>query len=72
MERLVELAVYTADGKPAHVVIVHAYAQDHAEKFRTLIEDQVDCEYLEIFPLSPVIGTHVGPGTIGVALHTEV
>ena len=72
MERLVELAVYTADGKPAHVVIVHAYAQDQAENFRTLIEDQIDCEYLEIFPLSPVIGTHVGPGTIGVALHTEV
>ena len=72
MERLVELAVKTADGKPAHVAIVHADARDHAEKFRTLIEAYIDCEYLEIYPLSPVIGTHIGPGSIGVALHTEV
>jgi len=71
MERLVELAVDKADGKPAHVGIIHANAPDQAEIFRNQIADQIKCSQLDIYELSPVIGTHVGPGTIGIALYTE-
>jgi len=71
LARLVELAVDKADRKSAHVGIIHANAPDQAEIFRNQIADRIRCSQLDIYELSPVIGTHVGPGTIGIALYTE-
>ena len=71
MAKMVELAVDKAAGKTAHVGIIHANAPDLAERFRNQIADRIKCSQLDIYELSPVIGTHVGPGTIGVALYTE-
>ncbi|KAA3647930.1 MAG: DegV family protein [Chloroflexi bacterium] len=66
--RLIELAVEKSNGKPVHVGVLHANALSEAEEMKKRISDQVDCQHLEIYELSPVIGTHVGPGTLGVAV----
>jgi DegV family protein with EDD domain len=71
MERLVQLAAEKADGKPANVGIIHANSHDLAVDLQHQIVNYINCLQLEIYELSPVIGTHVGPGTIGVALYPE-
>jgi DegV family protein with EDD domain len=72
MERLVQIAAEQAGGKPAHVGVIHANAPDAAEEFKKMLEAEVDCKYLEIFGLSPVIGVHVGPGALGCAIYPDL
>jgi len=70
LQRLVELAVEKANGKPAHVGVIHAQAAEDAHQIKATLSQQIDCAEMGIYDLSPVIGTHVGPGAIGIALHT--
>lgn len=70
LKRLIELAVEKADGKPAHVGVIHAQAPDEAEETKVEMENQINCVESETYVISPVIGTHAGPGALGVAIHT--
>ena len=70
IERLIRLAVEQANGKPVSVGVVHAKAFKEAKDLRDQLSEQLDCTQIEIYDISPVIGTHVGPGTIGVAIYT--
>ncbi|MFN2177151.1 MAG: DegV family protein [Anaerolineales bacterium] len=72
LARLVDLAVQEAAGRPVHIGIIHADALADAEEFKSQLAEAVDCKYLEIYDLSPVIGVHVGPGTVGIAIYAEV
>jgi DegV family protein with EDD domain len=72
LSRLIELAANIAADRPAHVGILHADAYNLAVAFRKHIKENIDCLQLDIYELSPVIGTHVGPGAIGVAVYPEV
>ena len=69
--RLIELAVEKADGKPAHIGIMHSNAPGEADQIHDQLIAQIDCKQLNIYNLSPVIGTHVGPGTVGIGIYTE-
>jgi len=68
-ERLIQLAVEKADGKPVKVGVMHANALREAENLRDQLLEQLDCTKIEINDISPVIGAHVGPGTIGLAIY---
>jgi DegV family protein with EDD domain len=70
VKRLIELAVEKAGGKPAHVAVIHAEARTEAESLKTELEAQINCLDCEIYIISPVIGTHTGPGALAVAVHT--
>ena len=59
-----------AGGKKAHVGILHANVPEEAEAFKKELLANVDCDEIGIYPISPVIGTHAGPGTLGVVVHT--
>ena len=48
-----------------------ANALEEAQAFREQIMRQVDCAPPQLIDLSPVIGAHVGPGTIGVAVYND-
>jgi DegV family protein with EDD domain len=69
-QRLMDLAVEKADGKKAYVGIIHAQAPEDAEKIKEELSKRMDCAEMGVYELSPVIGTHVGPGTLGIAVHT--
>ncbi len=69
--RLVELVVEKAAGESAHIGITHANALEEAKHLRDQLLLQLDCRHSEIYDFSPVIGTHVGPGTLGVAFYPE-
>lgn len=71
LSRLVELAEEKAGGQPVHVGVMHAHAPEEAAEFQTRLAERLRCEQLHTFELSPVIGAHVGPGTIGLALYVE-
>lgn len=71
MAKLVQLATDKAGGKPIHVGIIHADALDDATILQNQLQSQLDCKQAGIYEISPVIGTHVGPGTVGVAVYTE-
>jgi len=68
-ERLIQLAVEQADGKPVMVGVMHANAFEEAKNLQAQLLEQLDCTQIEIYDLSPVIGAHVGPGTIGLAIY---
>lgn len=70
LQRLMDLAVEKADGKKACVGIIHAQAPEEAKAVQMALSERLDYAEMEIYELSPVIGTHVGPGTLGIALHT--
>jgi DegV family protein with EDD domain len=70
-QRLIELAEEQANGRPVHVGIVHANAPGAAQKFRDEVEQRLNCKEIFTVEFSPVIGVHVGPGTIGIALYAE-
>ncbi len=70
-QRMIELAEEQANGRPVHVGIVHANAPGAAQKFRDEVEQRLNCKEIFTVEFSPVIGVHVGPGTIGIALYAE-
>lgn len=69
--RLAELAEEKAGSKPVHVGVLHANAPEVAAEFQSLLAERLKCDQIYTFELSPVIGTHVGPGTIGLAMYVE-
>lgn len=71
LAKLVELVTDKANGKPVHIGIIHADALSDAKRLQGQLHNQLDCKELEIYEISPVIGTHVGPGTVGVAVYPE-
>jgi len=72
ISRLLELASEKAAGKRCHIAIMHAQALKEAETMRDEIQQMLDCYEIVIHDISPVIGTHVGPGALGISVHTVV
>jgi len=71
LQRLITLAEQQADGRPVQVGIVHANVPQAVQEFRDIVEKRLKCNEIFTVEFSPVIGVHVGPGTIGIALYAE-
>jgi len=54
-----------------HVVVMHAYAQDEAERLKERVSSEFDCAELWLSEFSPVMGYTCGTGTIGLAFYTD-
>ncbi len=67
--RLIEILETELDGKsPINMIgVVSAAADEGAEYLMAEIKKRFDPTELMLADLSPVIGTHTGPGTVGVA-----
>lgn len=68
-ERMVEIMEEMSDRfTEFKVAITHAAASDEAEKLRAMVveRERVHCQELLIAELSPALGVHTGPGTVGV------
>ncbi len=70
VKRLIELAEEKAGGKPAYLGIIHAQVEEEAETLQDELREKLNPSKSGIYIISPVIGTHVGPGALAVALHT--
>jgi DegV family protein with EDD domain len=68
IDRLAAAAEERAAGGPVDVVVAHAVAPERAAEVWSVLEQRVEiAERLETL-MGPVVGTHVGPGAVGVAV----
>lgn len=65
LERLAELAL--ALRPLTHLAIIHGAAPAAAEGLRARLAPHVGTAELIVRPIGPVLGTHIGPGAVGVA-----
>ena len=56
---------------PVHAAVMHSDATEAAEKLSQRVETEFQCEELYVSEFSPVMGTHTGPGLLGVAFWSE-
>ena len=71
LDRLITLAEEQVGGGSASVGVMHASSPKEAQDFLDQIQLRINCSQTMIVELSPVIGTHVGPGTIGLSVYAD-
>ena len=68
IRRLLAQASEAAGDEPQHVVVAHALAPDRADEVLAALQTVVDVAEHHQVVIGPVVGTHTGPGAVGVAL----
>ncbi len=71
LARLSELVEEKAAGKPVHLSVYHAAAHAEASQLLGQLAARMNCVETLLLDLSPVIGAHVGSGTIGVSVYSD-
>jgi DegV family protein with EDD domain len=72
MTRLVELVGERTGGKkPVRIAVLHANSHEDAEATLELAKSTYQVTEGAVTDVSPVIGTHVGPGTVGICWMVE-
>lgn len=72
LRRVIEIAEERLEGRrPKEAAIIQADAHADLEKFEEMVRERLNPERLHTVTLSPAVGTHGGPGTLGIAFCTE-
>ncbi len=72
LRRVIEIAEDRLAGRrPAELSIIHAEAQADLPAFTEMVTDRLKPEHMTTRILTPAVGTHGGPGTLGIAFYTE-
>lgn len=70
MDRLMEIVAERAGSASSlHASVLHAQAKEEAEAIRDRVSGAFRFAELYMAGVSPAIGTHVGPGTVGIAFY---
>jgi len=73
IKRMVEIVVERTRGrKPIHLAVGHTNAEEKGREVMEEITSILEPEEVLFTTVSPVIGTHVGPGGVGIAYLTGV
>jgi DegV family protein with EDD domain len=68
LNRLVEATIERIDGRtPVYLGVMHANAPDFAADLLAKTEALIDVKGSVVTPVSPGVGVHLGPGTVGLA-----
>ena len=68
MARVVEvMQERIGDRSPVRVASIHANAPEEAKKLKALVDEAISPKESVITDVSPAVGTHTGPGTLGLA-----
>jgi DegV family protein with EDD domain len=68
LNRLVELAVEKiGDRRPVYMAVIHANAIDDAEHVMEMLGEKLPLKARVVTSVAPTVGTHTGPGTVGIA-----
>ncbi len=68
LQRLIELAeAGIGDRKPVHLAVLHANAPEDAGALIEEANSRIEAVETVFSTVSPVVGTHAGPGTVGLA-----
>lgn len=72
LERMIEIAASRLQGKtPAELVVMHTGMDADTELFTALVRERLKPESCLPSLITPVIGTHTGPGTLGIAFYVR-
>jgi DegV family protein with EDD domain len=72
VERLMELCKKDVNGGRLHCAVINAMAKEDAEQLKQqIVAAYPNVQDMMVADVSPVIGTHVGPGTIGICFYAE-
>lgn len=71
IDRILKIMKNELGQSPAHIAVMHAYAQDEAERLWQRISAEFNCVELWLTELSPVIGYACGAGALGLAYYAE-
>jgi DegV family protein with EDD domain len=71
IERVLDLMAERVGDKPVNAAVLHCHALDEAQRLAERVTTRFDCQELLITEAGPVIGTHAGPGTLGVTFYTN-
>ena len=52
--------------RPSRVAVAHIQAEEAAQELAERARERLNCVSLHISEVGPVVGTHVGPGTLGL------
>lgn len=70
LQRVVEIAAERLEGRtPTGVAIIHAEAGDDVALVEHLVKARLGLDHVHKSVLTPVVGTHGGPGTLGLAFY---
>ncbi len=69
--KLIEIMDERISGTPLHVAVMHGDAGEEAKKLEQIVAERYKPVELMLSEITPVIGTHMGPGTIGLAFYNE-
>jgi DegV family protein with EDD domain len=70
-KKLVKEATADLQGKRAHINVMHADAADEAEELLRVLNDRLECAEIFLTQFHPFMGTHTGPGLVGVSYWGE-
>jgi DegV family protein with EDD domain len=62
-----KMAERLPSSRPLKVAVIHAAAPEKAQQLRHMIEARFVCVEVIVAQLSPAMGVHSGPGTVGVS-----
>jgi DegV family protein with EDD domain len=68
LNRMLDLAQEIVDQKPVRAAVIHAGVPEEGEALKAKVAERFECTELHLAGLSPVIATHAGPGTLGLAI----
>jgi DegV family protein with EDD domain len=69
IKAMVDIMKEKTTGTPLHVSVTHADNPKDAEILKNQIEASFTCKEMFFSEVTPVIGTHFGPGAVGVAFY---
>lgn len=67
--RLLELVEEKVGKSEAHFTVLHCEANEEARELGQQVKAKFNCAELVIAEAGPVIGTHAGPGTLGLSFY---
>ncbi len=71
MQRLLEIMAERVGKRPVHAAVMHADAAQEAERLRRKVAARFHCLELYLTEFTPVMGTHAGPGLVGLCFWAE-
>jgi DegV family protein with EDD domain len=71
VRHILEIMAARVGERPVHAAVVHADAFNKAEWLRQEVASRFNCRELYVTDLTPVMGTHTGPGVLGMAWWSE-
>ncbi|MGB9723219.1 MAG: DegV family protein [Chloroflexia bacterium] len=68
VQRMLEILTAEVGDRPVRAAVIHGGSPEEGGLLSEEVRSRLNCHELYMAELSPVIGTHAGPGTVGVVI----